>query len=872
MYNAAREAVIGRPFLLVPVRRYTDPRPITQTMSVAEFPPRAADVSVEREHTSPRSTRLTLTYEQLAYVALFVIALLAHLWGLGDRAYHHDETHHGYFSWRLYQGQGYVHDPLLHGPFLYFINAFVYFLFGDTNFTGRLSVALFGSVLVVLPYLIRRELGRGAAQLAAVYLLVSPAFLYVGRFIRHDTFAITFEILTLIGIVRYASTRQSRWLYLIAAALGLMIATMESFFLFVAIMLPLVAMLFFWRVWKPGVLVAGAVSVAIAALVFVLPAKPVRTGDQVVRLNGSYVCPAPGNLNPPNNPMEYEPGRLFPPLPTADNNYGLCVRNQPDNSFSAYFAKLGQFFLHPAILLAIGVLLFGAGAMYVLIWRTRGRDGLTQWERAREEHDGTFAAFASLGKDNRVLIALTIFLAIYGLFFSAFLMNPVGLISGATGSVLYWLAQHDVQRGGQPGYYYLMLLAVYEPLVLLWSTVGLVMVGAISVRRLLAVRAQQHEADSIPQARRDGEATIDWSLALPAILAWWSVLALFIYSWAGEKMPWLTVHVALPLTLLGAWALAKTLRWGLNAVQPLVVARGDNGSAEAWEPEQANDQSVRLPLRVRNQALPLYLAIVGVLVFFAFLLLSIAIPGEGQQNGAPWVLPLTLLVLAAVTLCYGLMRGAREAIGALALGVTLVTGIYTLRSSYQLNYLWGDVPREMMIFVQSTPDVARVMQRLEDASIRRTGSLAMPIWYDNETIWSWYTRRFTEKQQQQPQLSSPPGNEVKAVLMLKENYDAYQQNRDFLQGFVVQRYPLRWWFPEEQYRLPEDWTKFPLDDNSPLLMRVLRQPFDSKTAAQFWQYMLYRRPPGTLGSTDFVIAVRPELAQEIGLGTGAETP
>jgi uncharacterized membrane protein len=35
------------------------------------------------------------------------------------------------------------------------------------------------------------------------------------------------------------------------------------------------------------------------------------------------------------------------------------------------------------------------------------------------------------------------------------------------------------------------------------------------------------------------------------------VATLALYSWAGEKMPWLTIHVALPIVLLGAWALGR---------------------------------------------------------------------------------------------------------------------------------------------------------------------------------------------------------------------------------------------------------------------------------------------------------------------------
>jgi hypothetical protein len=51
---------------------------------------------------------------------------------------------------------------------------------------------------------------------------------------------------------------------------------------------------------------------------------------------------------------------------------------------------------------------------------------------------------------------------------------------------------------------------------------------------------------------------------------------------------------------------------------------------------------------------------------------------------------------------------------------------------------------------------------------------------------------------------------------------------------------------------------------------MLRTPFDGQTAAQYWDYMLFRVPPAPLGSTDFVLVVRPELADEIGLGIGEQ--
>lgn len=832
-------------------------------MSVAEFPPRVARPQAEIFQPVDQPARFAITFEHAAYVGLFALALLMHLWGLGDRALHHDETLHAAYSWRLYTGQGFEHDPLLHGPFLYHITALMYFLFGDNDFTARLSIALFGSALVVLPFLIRRELGRGAALLAACYLVLSPAFLYVGRFIRHDMYAVVFELLAMISIVRYASTRRARWLYVGAAALGLMSTTMETFYLYLAIFGSLLALVFFWRIWRPGLIVAGALGLMVVALVFVLPGKPqlaAAGSDVVTRAAGPYVCPTTQTPYPPANDILYTPGPLLGlgPLATADNDYALCVRNQYDDNFGIYFIKLAQFFGHPAILLAAGLSVIGLIALYLLIGWRRDSSGTTAWERARASDDGVVRAFASLSADWRVWIALAAFLTPYTLLFTAFFGHPTGIISGTTGSLLYWLAQHGVQRGSQPSYYYLVQLVIYEPLALLWGIVGLIMTGVLIGQRL----------------RRPTQpgAAIDWSLATPLLLTWWALATFALYSWAGEKMPWLTVHVALPIVLLGAWALARVLGWWVAGMGTLFHSRP---ASEAVHAEAANGNgharaavAIARP-KIWDGGLLIYLSIFGTVAALFFLLISIVAKStSGQQGATPYIFPLALVLIGLLTVFAGLLRGSRWAVGALALGVTLVLSLYASRAAYQLSYRYGDDARELLIFVQTSPDVTRVVRKLEQANTRRNGS--MKIWYDNETIWSWYMRRFQGATQQAPALPAP-GDDVMAVLLLQENIDSNAQNLQALQGFRIQRYPLRWWNPEyELYRLPQDWRSADVTDSSPLLMRLLRTPLDGRTAAQFWQYMLFRQLPAPLGSTDFVLAVRPELANEIGLGTGTE--
>jgi hypothetical protein len=371
-------------------------------------------------------------------------------------------------------------------------------------------------------------------------------------------------------------------------------------------------------------------------------------------------------------------------------------------------------------------------------------------------------------------------------------------------------------------------------------------------------------------------------LALPVVLVWWAIATLGLYSWAGEKMPWLTIHVALPWVLLGAWALARVLaawraadderRWVLAFAAPSTPAddseaheRNGNGRDVYASPATPPETTVGIG------GLPTYLLMFGAISMACLIsLANLSKPGDQDQSNIAFVLLGVLLLIGLLTVGAGLLRGWRWAIGSLAIGLTLVVGCYTVTSAYRLSFLWPDSAREKMIFVQTSPDLARVIDRLEQASMRRGGGLDMPIWYDNETVWAWYLRRFTNKQQQSPALSAVPGPEVQAVLMLYDNIRDNPQNRQNLQGFRIQRYPLRWWFPNEGNRLPDDWRTAPLEESSPLLMRLLRNPLDGRSQAQLWRYLIYRVPPEPLGSTDFVIAVRPELANEIGLGTGGE--
>ena len=225
-----------------------------------EEEPRAEPLGVER-WLSPR-------WEAGSYLFLLLTALSMRLWDLGSRAMHHDESMHALYSWYLALGNGYQHNPLLHGPFQFHANAAIFSFFGDSDFTARLLYVLFGTALVGLPWLLRGWLGRTGALLTALLLAFSPTLLYFSRFARNDILMAVWALALVICIWRYLRDGQPRYLYLLAAILALAFATKETAYLTVALLgLFLLALSGAWRVWEGLRLPSGRSGVLLILLV-----------------------------------------------------------------------------------------------------------------------------------------------------------------------------------------------------------------------------------------------------------------------------------------------------------------------------------------------------------------------------------------------------------------------------------------------------------------------------------------------------------------------------------------------------------------------------------------------------------------------------
>ncbi|MBI2866206.1 MAG: TIGR03663 family protein, partial [Chloroflexi bacterium] len=174
-------------------------------------------------------------WEVSAYILIVLVAAALRLWDLGGRAFQYDESLHAWSAWNIYRHWSYQHSPMMHGPFQFYGTALMFFLFGDSDFAARLLYALFGTALVGMPFLLRRELGRGGALCASVLIAISPMLLYYSRFARNEALISVWNLSLAICLWRYLEERRPRYLYLGALFLSLAFATKETAYITTAI-------------------------------------------------------------------------------------------------------------------------------------------------------------------------------------------------------------------------------------------------------------------------------------------------------------------------------------------------------------------------------------------------------------------------------------------------------------------------------------------------------------------------------------------------------------------------------------------------------------------------------------------------------------
>jgi predicted membrane-bound mannosyltransferase/DNA-binding beta-propeller fold protein YncE len=699
----------------------------------------------------PIGSLAKLDWEKGLFIIIIVGALATRLWGLGERVQSHDESIHTQYSWNLYAGRGFQHQPLMHGPFLFHITALSYFLFSDNDFTARLPVAIMGVLVIAFPWLLRRWLGRSGALVASFLLLISPSIAYYSRYIRHDIPVILWSLIVIWAVFSYLEDGRARWLYLMAAGVSLMFATKEVAFIYNAIiglfLLGLFAIQSLGRRWsneqlKPMFLAAlvamavggtvlglglllkpedqagpawwalsGGVLAGLALLVatvFLLIGtwqhlRDFRSFDLLIVLGTlclPFLSPVPIELAG-LNPIDYDPPTLY----------------------------------YSGIITGV-VLLISAGIGLAWNWRRWG-------------------------------IAAAIHYTIFAILFTTVFTNGTGIASGMVGSLGYWLAQQEVERGSQPWYYYTVTVLFYEYLPLLLTLVAVIYV-ALRPRSL-------HRESGSGKSEPNTAPTTHYSQCILFVL-WWVVMAWLAYSYAGEKMPWLTVHLALPMILLSGWLLGRFVEsidwrqalkrraWLLAVVAPpFVIALVMLVRTTLAGPFQGHELA---QLNTTGQFLN---GIIGAVGFGAGLIYLVYRMG--------WRIALPVLLVIAL----------------------LVPVFVTMRTAWRFCYVNYDYPIEFLVYAHAGPAVREAMQQIEELSRRTAGGanlIKVAYGADGSTLFYWQFRNYPNavfygSAPSREQMESP------VVIAGREEWDDVTPYMG--DDYLVNTYTYLWW-PIEDYR------------------------------------------------------------------------
>jgi len=123
---------------------------------------------------------------------------------------HHDEGVNGWFLTNLYRDGVYKYDPAnYHGPTLYYISLAFAKVFGLETVSIRASVAIWGVLVVVLAFFLRRYIGRVGSLFAGLFLALSPGMVYISRYFIHEMFFVFLGLALVVAIVFFIEKRKA---------------------------------------------------------------------------------------------------------------------------------------------------------------------------------------------------------------------------------------------------------------------------------------------------------------------------------------------------------------------------------------------------------------------------------------------------------------------------------------------------------------------------------------------------------------------------------------------------------------------------------------------------------------------------------------
>ena len=827
-----------------------------------------------------------ITVEVALFAGIILLAIVTRFYDLDSRVMSHDESLHTYFSWLLYRGQGYQHSPMMHGPWQFHWIALSYFLFGVSDFTARIPAVLFSIATVALIWYWRRYLGRTGALIAALLMVVSPYMLYYGRYVRNESYAGLAGVLLLYSILRYLESGRARYLMLVTLATILHFTAKETAFIYTAQALVFLGVYFLFQItrrpWEENRRLFRTFIIALAAAAVLL-----AIGGTATYFSRSHETLTGTETAAPANPED---------APSA-------------------FAPTEQTSILPKVILAAGVfLLLAAGLMYFLqayVWhrlpKNRAFDLIIlittfvlpmatafplDWLKTTLNVAVPTDAASVSTLDSRSLLIIGLFVAVffiisivvgmlwnrnwwkYGavfwaiftIFYTTVFTNAAGFFTGVIGSLGYWLVQQGVERGSQPEYYYVLVqIPMYEFL----PAIGTLVAIGLGLKKLFAERSAVTSSEPSPEILAAETTTEGFPQATPeevepkseysmfgvffGLTVWWTFSSILAFTVAGERMPWLTYHMAWPMILLTGWAIGQLIdsltprlafekpqRLGL-ALLVLVVfvlaafntIRSLYGGTPPFQGTELTQLQATAAFIFPFVTLILTGAFLGYLMrdnlvslgIVALMVLALITLGASIINGASYLVSASTVVdpsaptpsssealrfgaavLAFLGSILGIMYLWRQQrtssfVSLVVLTIFGLLFIQTVRTSFRAAYINYDNATEYLVYAHGATGVKDVMSQVEEISERTAGGLNAIVAYDASApdtgvSWPmvWYLRDFTALRS----FDSPTRSlrDAVAVIVDQKNFDKITAalGDEFYQFDYI-----RMWWPNQDY-------------------------------------------------------------------------
>jgi len=723
-----------------------------------------------------------ISWHSILVFFIILAAILTRFINLGERVMSHDETNHVVPSYDLYSGIGYQHNPISHGPLQFHLIALSYFLFGDNDFSSRIPHALASvATIIFILFAYRKYFGKTGSIITAILFLISPYLMFYGRYARNEAFIGLFLVIILYALIHYYEKSDVFSLYLISIVLSLEFTSKETAYIHTAIF-----MIYFFVTMLAEILHSSIIPFRVilhSFLLILIIFASLLGSIYFFRQADFAIIDKQAQLIQNSNGQSL--GKNLSALGTSFKTIlpGLIplVLGFLAILHEKKFLHWDLLSISPAFNIFILITTLVLPLLAAFPTKFCGYDPIAYTSVTSNLLDFIYLVYLSslsilLGltwKKEVWLKAAGIFYFIFFIFYTTFLTNMQGALTGMIGSLGYWLAQQGVKRGNQPLYYYALLqMPFYEFIGLAGALLAII----LALFNKKPKKDNEEIIASEEQIEQTNTTPTNFTLPKISLFLFLGISFLIAFSIAGEKMPQLTLHITIPFLLLTGMTL------------------GNYFDSIPWHEESP---------RKKWKGILINFFVVADLFSIFIILLGNNLPFQGKtqaqlQNTYAFlfrILFLALMIILQHTSLRSWPKIAKSKVFIIAIFI-LLAGI-TCQSALRASFVNYDYATEFLVYAHAAPDPKEILSQVDKISRKLTGGLNLQVAYDNDALYPfwWYFRHYPNRI---TYMENVTRNLLSAPIII-----AGQNNYDSVEALTRKEYYsfeyFRLWWPNQDY-------------------------------------------------------------------------